>query len=98
MGENVVMVMPQEILKESEDGAGEDILTKRELEVLGLEARGKSNRQIARHLSLSESTVKRDLANIYPKMGVGSSGEAVRRALDNEWLTICDITAEAENQ
>jgi DNA-binding NarL/FixJ family response regulator len=98
MGENVVMVMPQAMLQESEGGAGEDILTKRELEVLGLEARGKSNRQIARHLSLSESTVKRDLANIYPKMGVGSSGEAVRRALDNEWLTICDITAEAENQ
>ena len=57
-----------------------------------------SNRQIARHLGLSESTVKRHLANLYPKMGVGSRGEAVRRALENEWLTICEITAEAENQ
>ena len=96
-GENVVMMMPQEILKESEDGAAGDVLTKRELEVLVLAARGMSNRKIASHLSLTESTVKRHLANIYLKMGVGSRGEAVRRALNNEWLTIHEITADVDN-
>jgi DNA-binding NarL/FixJ family response regulator len=97
-GENVVMVMPQGVLEESEDGVGEDVLTKRELEVLVLAARGMSNRKIADYLGLSESTVRRHLANIYPKMGVHSRGEAVRKALDNEWLTIHEITADVDNQ
>jgi ATP/maltotriose-dependent transcriptional regulator MalT len=97
-GENVVMVMPQGALEASEDGAGGDILTKRELEVVVLAARGMSNPQIAHHLSLSEGTVKRHLANLYPKIGVHSRGEAVRKALDNEWLTIHEITADIDNQ
>jgi DNA-binding NarL/FixJ family response regulator len=96
-GENVVMMMPQGALQESEDGAGADVLTKRELEVLVLAARGMSNRKIAHYLGLSDGTVKRHLANIYPKMGVSSRGEAVRKALDNEWLTIHEITADADN-
>jgi DNA-binding NarL/FixJ family response regulator len=94
-GENVVMMMPQEVLKESEDGSAGGVLTKRELEVLVLAARGLTNRQIADSLNLSEATVKRHLANIYPKMGVHTRGEAMRRALDNEWLTIHEITADA---
>jgi DNA-binding NarL/FixJ family response regulator len=97
-GANAVMMMPQEVLKESEDGSAEEVLTKRELEVLVLAARGLTNHQIASHLSLSEATIKRHLANIYPKMGVGSRGEAVRRALENEWLTIHEITADVDNQ
>src|SRR5919107_3407172 len=96
-GENVVMVMPQGALEESEDGAGEDVLTKRELEVLVLAARGMSNRKIADYLSLSEGTIRRHLANIYPKLDVNSRGEAMRKALDNEWLTIHEITADADN-
>ncbi len=84
------------MLKESEDGSAEGVLTKRELEVLVLAARGLTNRQIADSLNLSEATVKRHLANIYPKMGVHTRGEAMRRALDNEWLTIHEIMADAE--
>jgi DNA-binding NarL/FixJ family response regulator len=97
-GENVVMMMPQGALQESEDGSPRDILTKRELEVLVLAARGMSNGRVASHLSLTESTVKRHLANIYSKMGVGSRGEAVRKALDNEWLTIHEITSDDVNR
>src|SRR5829696_3260603 len=95
-GENVVMVMPQGALEASEDGAGQDVLTKRELEVLVLAARGMNNRQIAHHLGLTAGPVKRHLANIYPKMGVSSRGEAVRKALGNEWLTVHETTAEAD--
>jgi DNA-binding NarL/FixJ family response regulator len=55
-------------------------------------ARGMSNHQIAISLHLSEATVKRHLANIYPRIGVSSRGEAVRKALSNSWITARDIT------
>jgi len=47
-------------------------LTARELEVLRRVAAGLSNRDAARALSISEPTVRRHLANIYLKLGVGS--------------------------
>jgi DNA-binding NarL/FixJ family response regulator len=74
------------------DGAG-SVLTRRELEILLLAARGMSNSDIASHLDISEGTAKRHLANIYPKMSVSSRGEAVRVALENEWFTIREIEA-----
>ena len=99
-GENVVITMPQRALELSEDGAGKDgvrsILSPRELEVLLLAARGMSNRAIASHLSITDVTVKRHLANLYPKIGVRSRGEAVRVALEKEWFTIREITADIE--
>jgi DNA-binding NarL/FixJ family response regulator len=67
-------------------------LSGRELEVLLMVARGMSNQQIANSLYLSEATVKRHLANIYPRIGVSSRGEAVRMALSKEWITPSDIT------
>jgi len=57
-----------------------------------LVARGLSNHQIATSLHLAEATVKRHLANVYPKMGVGSRGEAAREALMREWITIEEVT------
>jgi DNA-binding NarL/FixJ family response regulator len=68
-------------------------LSGRELEVLLMVARGMSNQQIANSLYLSEATVKRHLANIYPRIGVSSRGEAVRIALSKEWISPRDITA-----
>jgi len=56
-----------------------------------------SNHKIAEYLGLSEGTVKRHLANIYPKMEVTSRGEAVRIALENEWFTIREIEAAIED-
>jgi len=47
-------------------------LTARELEVLRRVAAGLSNRDAARALAISEATVRRHLANIYLKLGVGS--------------------------
>lgn len=55
-------------------------LSARELEVLGLVARGNSNIDIARQLHLSETTVKSHLAHIYPKLGVTSRTAAVAAA------------------
>jgi DNA-binding NarL/FixJ family response regulator len=53
-------------------GPGAHGLTARELEVLRLVASGKSNRQIAEALVLSEHTVARHLQNILAKLGVAS--------------------------
>jgi DNA-binding NarL/FixJ family response regulator len=90
-GHHVVVGMPQEMIKEVEEGSG-GVLSIREMEILVLVARGLSNRQIASALRVSEDTVKRHLANVYPKMGVVSRGEAVRMALFENWITIEDIT------
>jgi LuxR family maltose regulon positive regulatory protein len=53
-------------------------LTAREVEVLRLVARGRSNQEIASELVLSVRTVERHIANIYDKIGV--SGRAARAA------------------
>jgi hypothetical protein len=40
---------------------------------------------------VAEATVKRHLANVYEKMGVGSRGEAARMALLRDWITIEEV-------
>jgi DNA-binding NarL/FixJ family response regulator len=92
-GQHVVVGMPQEMIEEAEDGS-RGVLSVREMEILLLVARGRSNRQIASALTVSEATVKRHLANAYPKMGVSSRGEAVRHALFENWITIQDTNQE----
>jgi DNA-binding NarL/FixJ family response regulator len=79
-GEHVVVSMPREMIEEVRDGS-KGVLSAREMEILVLVARGLSNRQIADSLLLSESTVKRHLANVYPKMGVSFQGEGRKAGL-----------------
>ena len=47
-------------------------LSDRELEVLRLVADGRSNREVAEALVISEHTVARHLQNIFAKLGVDS--------------------------
>ena len=61
-------------------------LSPRELEVLNVLATGKSTKEIARQLYLSEPTVKTHLANIYRKLEVNNRISAVSVARDNSWL------------
>jgi len=96
-GHHVVVGMPQQMIEQVEEGSG-GVLSAREMEILLLVARGLSNSRIASLLTLSEGTVKRHLANAYPKMGVSSRGEAVRKALFEHWITIEDITKQDEEQ
>jgi DNA-binding NarL/FixJ family response regulator len=59
-----------------------DGLTRREGEVLTLVADGRSNREIAEALSISNRTVARHLTNIYTKIGVTSRTQAARYAIE----------------
>jgi LuxR family maltose regulon positive regulatory protein len=57
-----------------------DPLSERELEVLHLLASGASNYEIAEHLVVAVSTVKRHVGNIFSKLPVNNRTQAVARA------------------
>jgi DNA-binding NarL/FixJ family response regulator len=63
-------------------------LSGREIEVLELVARGKSNRELARDLHLSEATVKSHLIHIFDKLGVTDRTAAVTVALERGILRL----------
>jgi DNA-binding NarL/FixJ family response regulator len=52
-------------------------LSQRELEVLALLGRGRSNKEIATVLNVVESTVKLHVTNILAKLGVADRTQAV---------------------
>jgi DNA-binding NarL/FixJ family response regulator len=56
-----------------------EVLSPRELEVLGLMAQGRRNREIATALFIAESTVKVHVRHIFERLGVRSRAEAVAR-------------------
>ena len=57
-------------------------LSRRETEILELVARGETNEQIARSLSLSVKTVRNNVSAIFTKLGVNSRAAAVAVARD----------------
>lgn len=57
------------------------LLTRRELEILRLVACGRTNRQVAEMIWVTDQTVKFHLANVYRKLGVNSRFEAVEWAV-----------------
>lgn len=56
------------------------VLSKREKEVLELSAQGHKRLAIAKHLQISEGTVKTHFQNIYIKFGVNSKIAAIKKA------------------
>lgn len=58
-------------------------LTDREVEVLGLVARGLQTKQIARRLEISPKTADRHIQNTYRKIGVSSRAAATLYAIEN---------------
>jgi len=61
-------------------------LTEREMEVLQAAAQGKTSKEIAFTLGISERTVKAHLASIYQKLGVDSRAAAIAAAAGRGWL------------
>jgi len=61
-------------------------LSKREMEVLVLTARGLTNKLIATQLNISDRTVQGHLAHIFNKLQAASRTEAVMRAVALGWI------------
>jgi DNA-binding NarL/FixJ family response regulator len=62
-------------------------LSQRELEVLELIAQGSTNREAAKRLFISETTVKTHLLHVYAKLGVNDRAAAVAAAFSRGYLT-----------
>jgi len=77
----------EELLKQ-EQGARDiaGLLTPREQEILHLLCRGQRNKEIAKHLSISEATVKVHLRHIYEKLQVKGRLALLRYAEDKGLL------------
>jgi DNA-binding NarL/FixJ family response regulator len=65
-------------------GAGLDALTSREREVLAELTHGRSNREIARALRISEKTVKAHVSSVLAKLGVQDRTQAALLAVRQE--------------
>jgi two-component system, NarL family, response regulator LiaR len=65
----------------AEDGARTDTLTPRELEVLCLIARGRSNKRIALELGVAEKTVKTHVSHVLAKLGLSDRTQAALYAV-----------------
>ena len=61
-------------------------LTKRELDVLRLVSRGSSNKEVARSLNVSVSTVKAHMHSVLTKLQVRGRGQAIARLRTEPWL------------
>lgn len=77
-----IIVRLTKIATESQ-GNGMGKLSERESEVLALVAAGRSNREVATELFLSEGTVKSHVSRIMTKLGVDRRTDLVRYALTN---------------
>jgi DNA-binding NarL/FixJ family response regulator len=66
-------------------------LTTREMEVLQAVANGLSNKEIARHLSISEQTVKNHMSAILRKLAVDDRTQAAMYAVRHGWIRVQDL-------
>jgi DNA-binding NarL/FixJ family response regulator len=62
---------------------GHDVLSQREIDVVSLVARGLANKQVARKLGISESTVKTHVSGILSKLGLPSRTQLALYAARN---------------
>ncbi len=67
-------------------------LTPREREILTLIAKGHSNREIARLLYVSESTVKNHISSVYKKVGIAGRSRLVLLAIQNGLVSTDDLS------
>ena len=79
---SMIPVMKEKLLQTKEKSE-EEVLTRREIEVLKLVAEGLFNKEIAFKLSISEKTVKNHVSNIFKKIGVFDRTQAAVYAIKN---------------
>jgi DNA-binding NarL/FixJ family response regulator len=73
--------IPPALVEKLASGMRSETLTRREIEVLALLVRGRSNKEIAAKLFISEATVKGHLRSVFTKLNVLSRTEATTTAL-----------------
>jgi DNA-binding NarL/FixJ family response regulator len=73
-----------------QDGPSAKRLTARESEIVRCVAVGMRNAEVATRLSLSESTVKTHLTNIFHKLGIRDRTELTRYAIKTGLVTVQD--------
>jgi NarL family two-component system response regulator LiaR len=83
----------RELSSPSGQGPDTDSLTEREIEVLRLVAQGRSNREIADTLTISEATVRTHVSNILSKLNLCSRTQAALYALREGLATLQDPEA-----
>jgi len=66
----------------------EEPLSRRELDVLMLIARGKTNKEIGEELFISEKTVKNHITNIFRKIQVTDRTQAALYAVKNKMVKL----------
>lgn len=87
-GESVLAPSVAAKVMERMRSPGRETLSGREIEVLTNVADGKSNKEIARALFISEATVKTHLIHIFSKLGVDDRTAAVTVALERGVLRL----------
>jgi len=70
----------------AEAKAPDSPLTERELEVLAMIAEGKSNKETAAALQISDQTVKNHISHIFAKLNVNDRTSAVLLAVNRGWI------------
>jgi DNA-binding NarL/FixJ family response regulator len=80
--------LPREIASKLADRLNSDELSRRELEVLQYLSSGKSNKEIARLMNITEGTVKFHVTAVMGKLGVKSRTEAVAVAIRRGLISV----------
>jgi DNA-binding NarL/FixJ family response regulator len=72
----------------SDDKKLPDDLTKREFEVLGLIAAGKTNKELAEYLFISPKTVETHKSHIMEKLGLTNTAGLIKYAIKNKIISV----------
>lgn len=87
--------VPSESVDAATDESTENVidtpLTDRELQVLKMVADGRSNKETALALRISDQTVKNHISHIFSKLNVNDRTSAVLIAVDRGWLRQSDL-------
>jgi DNA-binding NarL/FixJ family response regulator len=90
-GKNVSQILIKSIVdsrlkRQHEKPRPETLLSKREMQILGLIAKGLSNKEIATHLFISTRTVDAHRYNIMQKVNVRNTAELIMFAVNNKLI------------
>lgn len=85
---DLIPALNSRLIHRDEDREKIDALTRRELEVLKLVAKGHFNKEIAIQLDISERTVKNHISSIFRKIDVSDRTQAAVFAIKNNLISI----------